>query len=140
MGKRSEEDAMVFSYEVNETFIHPNFNSLKMNSDIALIKLKTIVEINKYIHPICLPTKHHLDDQATATGFGENEYLELPDILQKMKVYRYPHEECVHFYNNQIDPETMICYGGRGSRVVDSCQVRILDFDDALISKDYLFC
>uniref|UniRef100_A0A3Q3KGN1 Mannan-binding lectin serine peptidase 1 n=1 Tax=Monopterus albus TaxID=43700 RepID=A0A3Q3KGN1_MONAL len=40
---------------VEEIFLHPDFQPNNYNNDIALLKLKDRVELNKVIRPVCLP-------------------------------------------------------------------------------------
>uniref|UniRef100_A0A1L8DQA5 CLIP domain-containing serine protease n=1 Tax=Nyssomyia neivai TaxID=330878 RepID=A0A1L8DQA5_9DIPT len=40
---------------VEETILHPEYNSRKHKNDIALLRLKEPVQLNEFIQPICLP-------------------------------------------------------------------------------------
>nr|XP_020477488.1 mannan-binding lectin serine protease 1 isoform X2 [Monopterus albus] len=50
---------------VEEIFLHPDFQPNNYNNDIALLKLKDRVELNKVIRPVCLPPAQNTDDPPT---------------------------------------------------------------------------
>ncbi|XP_028274789.1 mannan-binding lectin serine protease 1 isoform X2 [Parambassis ranga] len=47
---------------VDQIFLHPDFQPNNYNNDIALLKLRERVELNRDIHPVCLPPRQRQDD------------------------------------------------------------------------------
>ena len=43
-------------FEVSEIIRHPDYNPNTLNNDIALIKLKAPIMMDKYRSPVCLPS------------------------------------------------------------------------------------
>lgn len=49
-------------YGIEKTIIHPQYNPMSKQNDIALIRLSKDVKFTKFITPICLPsTMKHLN-------------------------------------------------------------------------------
>ena len=44
-------------FDVSKIIIHPGYNPYSLNNDIALIKLKAPIMMDRYRTPVCLPTK-----------------------------------------------------------------------------------
>ena len=43
-------------YQVEKIFIHPDYNYPSViNNDIAVLKLQSPIQFNKYVSPVCLP-------------------------------------------------------------------------------------
>lgn len=40
--------------EIGEIFIHPDYNPETLYSDIAVLKLSTVVVISQYVNPVCI--------------------------------------------------------------------------------------
>lgn len=69
---------------VEEILLHPSFQPENYNNDIALVKLREEAELNKVIHPICLPPPqskvgHILPDQLllllrTTKNLGQKQF------------------------------------------------------------------
>ncbi|XP_046641296.1 vitamin K-dependent protein C-like [Daphnia pulicaria] len=106
-----------------ETFIHPNWNPTTKAGDIALVKLSTVVEYTKYIHPICLPNPASEPDYAnqnvTVTGFA---VVQLDDndpsvILYKMNVTVASNSDCNATLNNIMTDQMMCTRGAADSGI-----------------------
>ncbi|XP_035219350.1 chymotrypsinogen 2-like [Stegodyphus dumicola] len=41
--------------KVSKTFVHPNYDLVTVESDLALLKMRTPFELNQFVQPICLP-------------------------------------------------------------------------------------
>ncbi|KAF7386177.1 hypothetical protein HZH68_013309 [Vespula germanica] len=59
---------------IDKMILHENFTSnvIHDNNDIALIKLKNVVEYNAYVQPICFPNKdaNYTGQKVKVTGWG----------------------------------------------------------------------
>ncbi|KAL2711789.1 transmembrane protease serine 9-like [Vespula squamosa] len=59
---------------IDKTILHENFTSniIHDNNDIALIKLKNVVEYDAYVQPICFPNKdaNYTGQKVKVTGWG----------------------------------------------------------------------
>lgn len=54
MGTISATDALADSYPVANTFRHPEHNRKTKQNDIGLVELRTEVQMNANVEPICL--------------------------------------------------------------------------------------
>ncbi|XP_070509411.1 venom protease-like [Chironomus tepperi] len=117
---QDHDNRKVFIYNIKETFKHPNYNERTFNEDIALLKLDGTVPIDEHILPICLPTEPSEDLKAIATGFGNTKSGSQSDVLLKVTLERFTHDECRESWpedgNIQIDENTMLCYGHHTQR------------------------
>ncbi|KAI2807478.1 peptidase S1 [Blomia tropicalis] len=64
---------------VEEIIVHENYSPPSIYDDIALLKLKHLILMDRYIQPICLPgkrmvNKYMVDKMATVSGFGDLEF------------------------------------------------------------------
>lgn len=60
--------------KIENIVVHPNYVKLKLENDIALYGLESIVKFTDYIRPICLNVDPTLNvDEATACGWGATE-------------------------------------------------------------------
>ncbi|XP_046640973.1 elastase-1-like [Daphnia pulicaria] len=104
-------------YWGNETFIHPNWNPATKAGDIALVKLSTVVEYTKYIHPICLPNPSepdYVNQNVTVTGFAF-DVNDWSDKLYKINVTVASNSDCNATYDNDqsiIMTDQMMCATG----------------------------
>lgn len=128
MLNRSECNFNTATYRVKSIIVHPNFDSLRTNEDIALIQLQRNIKFNEHIYPICLPTKQDDYQKAIVTGFGNLGDGTYSERLMKVVVEKFDHNECSDLYvSRPIFKDTMLCYGDkRKSR--DSCDVIIDNF------------
>lgn len=62
--------------KVKSVIVHPLFNSILLEDDLALLKLESSVEFDDTIQPICLPEKDQdfTGLNAYASGFGFTKY------------------------------------------------------------------
>lgn len=42
---------------VEQLYVHPAYNKINYENDIALLVLKEKIKVGKYIQPVCLPTE-----------------------------------------------------------------------------------
>lgn len=61
---------------VEEIIVHPHYDSLTFDNDIALMKLNESVSFNKYIQPVCLAaagSTFHAGTINWVTGWGATQ-------------------------------------------------------------------
>lgn len=138
----TDEGNSATTYKIAETIIHPNYNSLEKNNDIALLKLDQSITFNENIYPVCLPVEQKESPAAIASGFGrtDNEFDKFhSDDLLKVSLQKFTHEECQdkHDGENTINKDTMLCYGHR-TQGKDSCEVNCLLKERKALSYTFL--
>jgi len=109
--------------------MHPKYNHLTLENDLALIELDSDVDYDQHIQPICLPEKGNdfIDSEAYVSGWGVLSYKErtLPPVLQIVKVPIMSNKKCEKMYrkakHNLVARKTILCagyaFGGK-----DSCE------------------
>ncbi|XP_036595468.1 tryptase delta-like [Trichosurus vulpecula] len=128
-----EDDHLV---PLEEIIINPNFSYITANSDLALLKLQSSVQLTETIQTIMLPEASQIftpDMECWVTGWGDIEsgvHLPPPYTLRKVKVAVMDALTCdEEYHQNSSIPEflrlvidTMICAGetGRSSCKGDS--------------------
>uniref|UniRef100_A0A8C8RV17 Ovochymase-1 n=1 Tax=Pelusios castaneus TaxID=367368 RepID=A0A8C8RV17_9SAUR len=115
---------------VKTILVHPDFDIVSYDSDIALIHLDGHLEYNTVVRPICLPnTTEPLSSSVlcTMTGWGSTREADgsLASRLQQTQVPVLENEVCEeNYYFNHPGGITarMICAGFAVSGGQDSCQ------------------
>ncbi|KAL1776726.1 mannan-binding lectin serine protease 2 isoform X1 [Sigmodon hispidus] len=103
-------------------FIHEGYNqSAGFDNDIALIKLKNKVTINRSITPVCLPRKEtaslmRTDNIGTVAGWGLTQRGFLARNLMFVDIPIVDHQKCTSAYEKQRYPggrvtANMLCAG-----------------------------
>ncbi|KAF4116286.1 serine protease 27 [Onychostoma macrolepis] len=90
---------------------HPKYNSL--DSSLALIQLSSSVTFTDYIKPVCLAAAGSIFVAGTdswVTGWGLNEEIKFPDILQEVEAPVVDNIACNDAYGGIIT-EKLICAG-----------------------------
>ncbi|XP_013110304.1 chymotrypsin-1 [Stomoxys calcitrans] len=82
--------------DVSEIKVHPNYTGSGNDSDIALLKLSSPLELNDDVQTIALATEEPpLAALVTASGWGRlSEGGARPDILQYINMIALPNSEC----------------------------------------------
>ncbi|CAL4096346.1 unnamed protein product, partial [Meganyctiphanes norvegica] len=84
--------------EVSQIIPHPEYSIYNMENDIAILKLSTPLEFNKYVQAIDLPpyTGFHASGECTMSGWGSSHSSDdnLTDILQKILLPIITVSEC----------------------------------------------
>lgn len=116
-------------YEIEETFSHPLYqvNDPSMRHDIALLKTKTVVEINDYVIPVCLPFSDSIrelkidQEEFFVTGWGLTDQG-TPGIQRHVMLTGQTKAECDKAFKLQGIQlsEDQLCIGG--SEGQDSCR------------------
>uniref|UniRef100_W5LV93 Peptidase S1 domain-containing protein n=1 Tax=Lepisosteus oculatus TaxID=7918 RepID=W5LV93_LEPOC len=116
---------------VQQIIVHPAYNSVTEDNDIALMRLSSPVSFTSYIQPICLADNSSSFYNGTScwvTGWGytaEDERATLPTTLQEVQLSIIGNRQCgclndVVFGVNSVTGN-MICAGVlQGGK--DSCQ------------------
>lgn len=112
--------------EIQQIITHPDFRSVELGSDIALLRLSTSVTVQ----PIALDTQvTSLNDRAFIAGWGAIDAIgdetnqSFPKLLRGTFVDMTPGDQCATLFPEYADyaNSTMICAGvPEGGR--DSCQ------------------
>ncbi|XP_074082026.1 transmembrane protease serine 12-like [Macrotis lagotis] len=113
--------------KIDDIIIHPEFKYDTFENDIALIHLKTPVNYNDYIQPICLPffndvPKIDNTKRCFISGWGKRkEEGTLASLLQEAEVHYFPWVACnaVGSYSGRV-PNTSFC-AGESYGSVDAC-------------------
>uniref|UniRef100_A0A182ISK8 Peptidase S1 domain-containing protein n=1 Tax=Anopheles atroparvus TaxID=41427 RepID=A0A182ISK8_ANOAO len=84
-------DQRTRAYEPDRFIVHPEYASNKVQHDIALIKLRTDIEMSDYIQPVCLwnrgPDLAQVERKfGSVIGFGLNENNEVSDYLREADI------------------------------------------------------
>ena len=113
-------------YAIQRLYLHPNWDHITTDNDLALLRLDRPATLNKRVNTICLP-KHEYQfptgTMCTITGWGTTqEGGNASPFLMQAKVPIVDRQACRHnqSYGGKIT-ENMICAGLRQGGV-DSCQ------------------
>lgn len=75
----SENDASPIERKVRRIVVHPEFDRVRLENDIALVELDSAVTFSRNVQPICLPRANDdfADQSAFVSGWGRTDYSEL---------------------------------------------------------------
>ncbi|KAJ6669201.1 hypothetical protein lerEdw1_008010 [Lerista edwardsae] len=114
----------------DKLFPHENYSATTSDNDIAMLHLTHPVIFNKYILPICLPTKNLAEQElmtegttTIVTGWGsqsEHNYSNYSSVLRYIEVPVAPRNDCINAMQNDVS-DNMLCAGIKGDRR-DSCE------------------
>ncbi|KAG5674238.1 hypothetical protein PVAND_004218 [Polypedilum vanderplanki] len=140
-------------HNVKQTILHPEFNSVKLFNDIALLLLETDIIFDANSKPIALPAQDQIipdDTLCTVSGWGKMEDSVKPEYLRCVDVKTVNHdvcESCYHTSKVQFEvSEHMLCAGflkgGRDSCTGDSggplvCEVNGKKIQVGVVSSGY---
>ncbi|XP_077359587.1 transmembrane protease serine 9-like [Festucalex cinctus] len=112
---------------VDTIILHPFFDNLIFNNDIALLRLSSVVEFNAYVRPVCLAANSSMFNNGTdswVTGWGsirEGVPLPSPKTLQQVGVPVVGNKQCTCLIGAGLVTDNMICAGFlEGGK--DACQ------------------
>ncbi|KAL7738142.1 hypothetical protein ACLKA6_006485 [Drosophila palustris] len=124
---RFDRESMFASqYAIQRIFLHPDYNSMRVTNDIALLQTVRPIVWSRGVAPICLPfgqsqlgeTYEVVDIAGWGTlSFGSAK----SNTLQKAKVMTLVNSDCSARYNTSIAPNQMCTYDHTGLGQ-DSCQ------------------
>ncbi|XP_041879149.1 transmembrane protease serine 9 isoform X1 [Corvus kubaryi] len=118
-------DENAVKVNVTRVILHPLFNPMILDFDVAVLELATPLVFNKYIQPVCLPfavQKFPVGKKCLISGWGDLQEGNdtKPEILQKASVGIIEQNTCNFLYNFSLT-DRMICAGFMEG-MVDSCQ------------------
>ncbi|KAL8178000.1 UNVERIFIED_CONTAM: hypothetical protein K2H54_025125 [Gekko kuhli] len=110
---------------VKQVVLHPSYNPLLLDFDVAVLELARPLLFSKYIQPICLPLAIHkfpVGKRCSISGWGSvrEGNTTKPEHLQRASINIIDQKTCNVLYNFSLT-ERMICAGFLEGRV-DSCQ------------------
>lgn len=107
--------------EFSEIFVHPEWKaeSDKYDADIAIFEMKTEVEFNNYIQPVCLPCQkvNILDVDGVVSGYGVSIVTETLVNLPKLNAIKAVNEKTCLYADPvlaEVGAERMFCGGVKG--------------------------
>ncbi|CAJ1080986.1 LOW QUALITY PROTEIN: uncharacterized protein LOC119010001 [Xyrichtys novacula] len=115
------------SRRISKIILHPNYDSVTSDNDIALLKLSSPVQFTDYIRPVCLSAGESIFNNGTdswVTGWGavqEGEPLPFPETLQEVQVPVLGNRQCNCLNGVGTITSNMICAGVLAGGK-DSCQ------------------
>uniref|UniRef100_A0A3P9MAB9 Peptidase S1 domain-containing protein n=1 Tax=Oryzias latipes TaxID=8090 RepID=A0A3P9MAB9_ORYLA len=113
------------SRTVTTLIVHPDYNTVTADNDIALLQLSSPVTFNNYITPVCLPSTNstfYSGVNTWVTGWGNigtGVSLPAPQTLQEVQVPIVGNRRCKCSYSSITD--NMVCAGLLAGGK-DSCQ------------------
>lgn len=123
---RSANDGSEQQINVSQVIVHPNYNSVTQDNDIALLRLTSNAALNQFVQPIDYARSPAQDsildpgDMIWVTGWGTTtEGGDTAQILQEVSVPIVANRTC----NSQVGgiTDNMLCAGYTGGGA-DSCQ------------------
>ncbi|XP_054452453.1 vitamin K-dependent protein C [Anoplopoma fimbria] len=127
--ERRRDEGSEVTLNVIKTFKHPNYNSLTVDNDIALLRLETPAPLSQFILPVCLPGRQMaervLNQNGTltvVTGWGKEdpESTTYSSALNIIKVPLVDHAVCSRHMSVNIS-NNVLCAGILGQRM-DACE------------------
>ncbi len=120
----SEYDGLEADFRIGSDYVHHDFDIETIDSDIALLKLKTPVYNMPHIGYACVPTTTDVLPTNTlcyAVGWGKmkNTHLFGADILREARVPLVEQKTCEQAFEYDITPNQMCAGYTRGG--VDTC-------------------
>lgn len=112
--QRSVQEGSEQVLEVKEIILHPEYDVLTYENDIAVIKLTEHLHFNEYVQPINLPPEGMtLTGECMVAGWGPvNEGGEDTDVPYKATVPIWSHDDCSNTLAGIFDvAEHMVCAG-----------------------------
>ncbi|XP_033106645.1 enteropeptidase-like [Anneissia japonica] len=109
-GITTSRDNSVFrgSVLIAETIIHPEYDAVSNDNDIALLRLDSPLEFNLFVQPICYENlEYRPGTLCYAAGWGLS--LEYGTNLQDRSVFLLSIEECRSLYPEYNVTDNMIC-------------------------------
>ncbi|XP_030056813.1 ovochymase-2 isoform X2 [Microcaecilia unicolor] len=112
---------------VKQIILHPEFNILTMEQDIALLQLSEPFQFTAYVRPACLPANGSVVQPSSlcvVTGWGAQERdRKYPSKLQQLEVPILTNEACNDFYPQHLGgiTEKMFCAGFPLKDGMDTC-------------------
>lgn len=111
-------------HRVERVYRHPNYTASSYKHDIALLLLRTVIEFNDYIQPICLWDQEKYGPGETlvgiVSGWGITEYDTLADDLKSARLPMVSLLECLESDRDLFSQaifDGMFCAGVANSKL-----------------------
>jgi len=124
---RRKEEGTEEEYQVEAIYRHRKYSPFTTDSDIALFKLEKPVQFNKYVKPVCLPSKDPpVGAECYVTGWGATDVTGRMSIeLQQGKQAVISNKDCFKFnkvkYPQLSVTPSMLCAGDGGKTKISGC-------------------
>ncbi|KAG8454493.1 hypothetical protein GDO86_000929 [Hymenochirus boettgeri] len=121
----SGSDSSTVKATIKNIIKHPSYDPDTADYDVAVLELDSILKMNKYTQPVCLPASSHIfpvGKKCIISGWGylKEDNLVKPEVLQKATVAIMDQSLCNSLYSNVVT-ERMLCAGYLEGKI-DSCQ------------------
>ncbi|XP_028907964.1 transmembrane protease serine 9 [Ornithorhynchus anatinus] len=118
-------DGSAVTINIKRLVLHPSYNPMILDFDVAVLELARPLLFNKYVQPVCLPLaiqKFPVGRKCVISGWGNvhEGNATKPEVLQKASVGIIDQKTCSVLYNFSLT-DRMICAGFLEGKV-DSCQ------------------
>nr|WJJ70438.1 venom protein U-MPTX.16-Mc14 [Megalopyge crispata] len=115
-------------YKIANIHSHPEFHTVNLRNDIALLEMDREMHLGEFAVPICLPVTSDDYNEAMSTGWGfEGEDGDLTENLKKVTLPKYSKERCHVVFpdddrlNRTYNEKIHLCYSDKTGQK-DSCQ------------------
>ncbi|XP_033926697.1 transmembrane protease serine 9 isoform X1 [Melopsittacus undulatus] len=121
----NETDGGAVKVNITRVILHPLFNPIMLDFDVAVLELERPLVFNKHIQPLCLPLaaqEFAVGQRCVISGWGslQEGNATKPEVLQRASVSIIDQKTCDFLYNFSLT-DRMICAGFLEGKV-DSCQ------------------
>ncbi|XP_043831214.1 transmembrane protease serine 9 [Dromiciops gliroides] len=118
-------DGSTVKVNIKSVVLHPSYNPVILDFDVAVLELASPLLFNNYIQPVCLPLaiqKFPVGRKCMISGWGNTHEgnATKPEVLQKASVGIIDQKTCSILYNFSLT-DRMICAGFLEGKI-DSCQ------------------
>ncbi|XP_034743259.1 vitamin K-dependent protein C [Etheostoma cragini] len=126
---RHRDEGSEVTLKVEKVFKHPNYDSMSVDNDIALLRLQTPAPQSQYIVPVCLPGQQmaervlHLNGTLTVvSGWGKDDLNSTiySSALNVIKVPLVARSVCARQMSHNIS-DNVLCAGVLGQKM-DACE------------------
>lgn len=108
------------NYQAERVVMHSQYNPRTLDNDIALIKVKKPIQFNKYVQPVCLPSKEFsAGTNCYITGWGKIQHPgSMHHVLQQGRMPIVDRDVChrVNLAAIKIPVTSNMICGGFGSQ------------------------
>uniref|UniRef100_A0A8C9SIB0 Vitamin K-dependent protein C n=1 Tax=Scleropages formosus TaxID=113540 RepID=A0A8C9SIB0_SCLFO len=127
--ERFKAECTEVTVSVSEAVIHPDYDTVTVDNDIALLHLASPVQFSTFIVPVCLPSRrlaeqvlHRNGTMTVVTGWGKEDENKkyFSSALNFIKVPLVERGLCSQVMLNNIS-ENVLCAGWLGTRH-DACE------------------